>query len=210
MNTVAPVTRALIVAAASISFIGCRHLGSPEQQYGSGNYPAANPAASRTITIRGEISPTLELSLSARYVGKVSADCWTSAPYSAGGFEGSARPLQVTIPLPLARSGEQYTSSFVVDRFLPGRCGWHFALVLAEVHKGKATSGPTVFIQSFESGRSMETKVINSSRDPVTLRCRMLTTSSPSCLPPFGTKSSQWLTDTSQTVEANIVDSEEQ
>jgi hypothetical protein len=197
----------IIVTAALIPLFGCSHLGSPEQKPGSPNYPALNPGASRTVMISGSVSPTLGLSLSATYIGNVSADCWTSPPFSGGSFEGTARPLQVTVPLPVTRSKDRYTTSFVVDRFLPGRCGWHFAHVEATIQKGSKTSLPTEFIHAYGLGAT-ETKTVNSSGEPVTLLCRSHGEAEFNCVPPFGTKLDQWLVDTIYTVQANIIDAE--
>jgi hypothetical protein len=208
MNTFHVWVLPLIATTAFLQLSGCRHLGSPEQGAGSSNYPTVNPTPSRIVIVSGSVSATLGLTLSATYVGNVSAGCWTSPPFGGGSFEGTARPLQVTVPLTVTRSSDRYSTSFAVDQFLPGPCGWHFAHVNADIQKGQQSSGPTVFIHAYEPGKAMETKTINSSDEPVTLRCRIRRSTGFNCSPPFGIKAGQWLVDTSQSVTANIIDAE--
>jgi hypothetical protein len=115
----------------------------------------------------------------------------------------------VTVPLVVTRSASHFSASFVVDRFLPGRCGWHFMGVAADIQKGKRSSGPTLMIHAYEPGRSMETKTIDSSAMPVTLRCRTLPSAGFNCISSFGSKSGQWLIEAIQSIEVNIVDADE-
>ena len=62
--------------------------------------------------------------------------------------------------------------------------------------------------QNALDGGATEIKTINSSDEPVKLRCRIRQSTGFSCVPPFGFKTGQWLVDTTQSVTANIVDAE--
>jgi hypothetical protein len=194
------------VIAAFVLIGGCTHLGTFEVVRGSSKYPAANPGPRRVVLIRGTIAPTLTMAMSTIYRSMVEKDCWTSAWFSAGEFEGAPQPLKVAVPMSVARDGNSFSAALEVNRFLPGKCGWHFASVEAQVSNGHLSDRPETIIQPYDP-ISGESKVVNSSLDPVILRCRdqgkLL---SYRCMPPFPTKSSQYLVDTTTVVYVEIND----
>lgn len=131
-------------------------------------------------------------------------DCWTSAWFSAGEFEGSPQPLSVAVPLSVNKDGNSFSAVLEIDRFLPGKCGWHFASVAVVVSDGRSSAGPESIIQPYDP-ISGESKMINSSTDPVILRCR--DHGKPigySCIAPFPTKSSQYLQDSMTILQVEI------
>jgi hypothetical protein len=203
-----PTGRIIRVAALVVSltlFQGCRHLGTPEVAPGTSNYPQKNAGPIRQVSIRGTVAPTLKIALSAIYQGKVAADCYKTTVFSGEIFEGQTNPLQVTLPLSVSRDGDKFSATIEVDRFVPGKCGWHFTGVLVQVSNGKFSFGPAYIVQAIDYMRSGEGKSFNSSDDPVILRCRDLgKVLGYSCVPPFPNKSSQRLVDTTTIVNVEI------
>jgi len=172
MNTIKAMIRASSVMATITLLAACRHLGTPEVTPGSSLYPEKNPGPHRQVVIRGTVSGSLTMTLAAIYEGKIAADCWTSPVFSGGGFEGSAIPLKVTVPLSVARAGEGFSAGFDVDPFLPGKCGWHFAAINVRVSKGQLSTVAHI-IQAYDP-RINESQGINSSAEPVIMSCRNL------------------------------------
>ena len=197
--------RVILLITFVTTFQGCRHTGSPEVAPGTTNYPEEN-AAPRQVSIRGTIAPTLRITLSTIYKGRVAAGCYKTTIFSGEIFEGQTNPLQVTVPMPVSREDNKFSAEFEVDRFAPGKCDWHFAAVEIHVSKGKVSFPPAHIIQS-PNQNSGETRTFSSSDDPVNLRCRNLgKVLGYSCVPPFPNKSSQRLVDTTSIVNIEIMD----
>jgi hypothetical protein len=208
MFQIGRIVRVTLLGTFLITFQGCRHIGTPEVAPGTSNYPEKNMGPTRQVSIRGTVAPTLMITLSALYRGKVAADCYKTTVFSGEIFEGQANPLQVTVPIALSRDGNKFSAEFDVDRFVPGKCGWHLAAVLVKVSNGKLSFGPAYIIQPPDH-QTGEGKTFNSSDDPVILRCRDLgRVLGYSCIPPFPTKSSQRLVDTTTVVNVAIGDDE--
>jgi hypothetical protein len=206
MTTVRILIRVCTLVAALIPLGACRHLGSPEVAPGTTYYPEKNTYPSRQVSIRGMIAPTLTITLSAMYRGKVAADCYKTAIFSGEIFEGTTSPLQVTVPIPVSREDNKFSASFEVDRFVPGKCGWHLAAVVVQISNGNYSFGPATILQPPDY-RNGESKALNSSDDPVILSCRDLGKEAGySCKPPFPSKSSQILVDTTSVVNVKITD----
>jgi hypothetical protein len=188
------------------TFQGCRHLGSPEVAPGATYYPEKNADPIRQVSIRGTIAPTLTITLSAIYRGKVAADCYKTTIFSGEIFEGQTNPLQVTVPIPVSREDNKFSAVFAVDRFVPGKCGWHLAAVVVQISNGNYSFGPATILQPPDY-RNGESESLNSSDDPVILRCRDLGKEAGySCRPPFPNKSSQILVDTTSVVNVKVTD----
>jgi hypothetical protein len=183
---------------------GCAHHGTFEVVPGNAKYPATNPDSRRIVLIRGTIAPTLTLTMSAIYRSMVANDCWTSAWLSGGEFAGSPQPLRVAVPLSVTRDGDSFSAAFEVNRFLPGKCGWHFTSVEVQVSNGSLSAVPESIIQPYDP-ISGESKVANSSPDPVILRCRDQDKSMGySCVPRFPTKATQYLVEATTVVYVQI------
>jgi len=192
------------VIAAFVLIDGCTHLGTFEVAPGSSKYPEPNPRPHGVVMIRGTIAPTLTIAMSTIYRSMVAKDCWTSAWFSAGEFEGAPQPLKLAVPMSVTRDGKSFSAALEVNRFLPGQCGWHFEAVEVSVSNGPLSTGPESIIQPYDP-ISGESKMTNSSQDPVILRCRVQDkTIGYSCLPPFPTKSSQYLLDSTTVVYVEI------
>jgi len=197
------------LAAAALGIVaGCKHLGNRVVSPRDSRYPARNLASKRTVTITGTVAPTLALTLTANYETSVAADCWVSAIYSAGEFEGSPQPLRIEVPMPVTRTANRFTASFVPDAFLPGKCDWHFQSVAMQITKGTLTTGPTSIVQALGLYTRTEDKAVNSSDAPLILPCRLHRDIGYSCLPRFDVKSSQILIDTTISISATVLDDE--
>ena len=66
----------------------------------------------------------------------------------------------------VTRDGNNFSTEFEVDRFLPGKCGWHFGSVEVSVSNGSSTTVPQSIVQPYDP-ISGESKTVNSSQDPV-------------------------------------------
>jgi hypothetical protein len=91
------------------------------------NFPALSPKPSWVIRIAGDLPPAVPLtSLEAYYTVGTSRILASDLPQGCmssqrhGGF-----PLHHTERIPISRSGGRYQASVIVDKFLPGPCGWH-------------------------------------------------------------------------------------
>ena len=197
-----------LVAVTLGIMAGCKHLGNRVVSPQDSRYPVRNLASRRTVTITGTVAPTLGLTLTAYYETSVAADCWVSAIFSAGEFEGSPQPLHIEVPMPAARTADRFSASFTPDAFLPGKCDWHFQSVAMQVTKGKLATGPILIVQALGLWTRTEYKGINSSDAPLILPCRLHRDIGYSCLPAFDVKSSQILIDTTTTVHATVLDDE--
>jgi hypothetical protein len=197
-----------LVAAVLEILAGCKHLGNRIVSPQDSRYPVHNLASKRTVTIAGTVASTLNLTLTANYETSMAADCWVSAIYSAGEFEGSPQPLRIEVPMPVTRTGDRFSASFTPDAFLPGKCDWHFQNVAMQVTKGALTTGPTSIIQALGLYTRIEDKSVNSSDAPLTLSCRLHRDIGYSCLPAFDVKSSQILIDTTASISATVLDAE--
>jgi hypothetical protein len=198
--------RVTVLITVVTTFQGCRHLGSPEVAPGTTFYPKKNADPIRQVSIRGTIASTLTIALSAIYRGKVAEDCYKTTIFSGEIFEGQTNPLQVTVPIPVFREDSKFSAALEVDRFVPGKCGWHLAAVVAQISNGSHSFRPATILQPPDY-RNGESKSLNSSDDPVILRCRDLGKEEGySCKPSFPNKSSQILVDTTSAVNVKITD----
>jgi hypothetical protein len=89
------------------------------------NYPSINPAPTRIVTIEGSMAEYISIQLLAYYA--------TSHPASGEiGYEWCYRNIQLgpsiglhlAEPLEIRRDVARYKVSVVVDKYLPGGCGW--------------------------------------------------------------------------------------
>src|SRR5580698_706998 len=197
-----------LAAAALGSIAGCKHLGNRVVSPQDSRYPVRNLASTRTVTITGTVAPTLGLTLTATYETSVAADCWVSAVYSAGEFEGSPQPLLIEVPMPVVRASNRFSASFISDAFLPGKCDWHFQRVVMQITKGTLTTSLSI-VQALGLYTRTEYNGVNSSDAPLTLSCRLHGDIGYSCLPHFDVKSSQILIDTTTSISATVLDDEQ-
>lgn len=138
------------------------------------DFPRVNPAAVRTVEIRGRVAPTLQLRLFANYVATNSEGCSWTPTLITGAFEGASFLIGHSEPLAIVRDGERFSARFTVDRFEPGRCGWTFGGVSAAVSKGvlRSVQGLVVRNASERPGSGKDTWYSNARDTPVVWRCR--------------------------------------
>jgi hypothetical protein len=88
---------------------------------GDPNYPIANPHPTQIVDL-SIIDPSfIKLEVRAGYEGSEEARC----SYQLG--LGVPRPYSVAEPLPMTRSGNVLHGEVILDKYLPGDCGWSFA-----------------------------------------------------------------------------------
>ena len=180
---------------------GCIHSGSRELAPNNWQSPQKNPAATHYVTIDVTVSPTHQLNMSAVYEGKIAAGCW-KGPLSLAGDGGS--PVTHTVPIPLAGSGEHFHGQFIVDQYLPGKCGWHLQGILASVSKDGLPAREFLVAQAFDRTKTVESVHFNTTSTPSFIRFKYST-------PTWAgfkkdEKSQQGITDETQSIETNIID----
>jgi hypothetical protein len=196
------------LAAAALGIVaGCKHLGNRVVSPQDSRYPVRNLASTRVVTITGTVAPALGLTLTANYETSIAADCWVSAVYSAGEFQGSPQPLLIEVPMPVTRTADRFSASFTPDTFFPGKCDWHFQRVVMQITRGTLTTSQSI-VQALGLYTRTEYKSVNSSDAPLTLSCRLHRDIGYSCLPNFDVKSSQILIDTTTSITATVLDDE--
>jgi hypothetical protein len=89
------------------------------------NYPSINPAPTRIVTIEGSIAENVSIQLLTYYstshpvAGEIGYEwCYRNIPL------GRSIGLHLAERLEIRRDGARYKVSVVVDKYLPGDCGW--------------------------------------------------------------------------------------
>lgn len=83
-----------------------------------------NPNAHEQIRISGVMPHTLAIRLFATYESTTPDTKNPCGRWLKGAADSV--PLGVTIPLDVAQHGGSYEATALVDKFEPGKCGWHF------------------------------------------------------------------------------------
>jgi len=167
-----------LLATCFAAFCGCtisKHGNNLEAS--DPDYPEANASASQRVFIRGLVPPTFDLALDAIY----SADYWSGRcnfyPDTGAALNGASFPKSVRLPLKLDRESDTYKTEAVVDRYLPGYCGWRFSGVVAKLSKRELRSISNLVVSPlrdsypYESLRPKESWASNSQPTAVVLRC---------------------------------------
>ncbi len=110
--------RVVVILGAAILMLSC---GGHNIEPGEGEYPALNPAPQKVIDVAIDVPADIQVHLNVQYyVTKTAKTCeWDVS------FE-TAQPFSITSALQLKRKGTHWAGSFLVDRYLPGSCGWSF------------------------------------------------------------------------------------
>ena len=147
----------------------CGRIGS-ELSREDPDYPVQNPQPSRIVDITGSISSTLDTQLIAWYTTERKQEGCTFSPSALAAVNF---PLQVAVPLDIERTGDEFRTVVAVDRFLRGRCGWHFHSLVARISKAGLTSMSTPVLRIPESypGGVRESSFVNWQPTPVVRRC---------------------------------------
>lgn len=158
--------------------------------------PQLNPDPKHVVRIVGRMPASLEAELRARYaITRQDRACTPGLlPQWGAGTERGSRSETLAIK----RSGDYYETDFVVDKYLPGKCGWRFDGVGASVvrngnqHDIDVMSRPLIEGRAFYDpdyqsaciGLDRETcqRIGNSLDTPVVVPCMLSVRSVP--LPP--------------------------
>jgi hypothetical protein len=98
---------------------------------GNSEYPVANPHPSHTLEVAGALPPAIPVGdFLATYITDVEPGEKISGPCQHLSDIGPkelwyVEPLLKQESVPLVRGGGRYRATFVIDRYLPGRCNWH-------------------------------------------------------------------------------------
>jgi hypothetical protein len=94
---------------------------------GEPDYPVVNPNSTSKLTFTGTLPPTLQIGFRIAYVATEGLTSVQSGKYCGFQLNSEAFPgFSVVEPLRIVRSGSALTASIGLDKYLPGRCGWHF------------------------------------------------------------------------------------
>ena len=101
---------------------GCAH--EPASDPAAPTTPSVNVGAHQQVTISGVMPNTFAVCLFATYESTTPDTKNPCGRWLRGA--GDSVPLGVTIPLDVAQRGGSYEATALVDKFEPGKCGWHF------------------------------------------------------------------------------------
>jgi hypothetical protein len=120
--------RPLLLVLLFLGLGSCQSEDRPVRP-GDAEYPEPNPNPTHVVRVSGTIAPTLDVKFSAHYESdSLDKGCWQNAPLWKGGGEKYMGEW-----LELKRGADRYSTSFVVDKFLPGRCDWRLIGISAVV-----------------------------------------------------------------------------
>jgi hypothetical protein len=114
----------VVTGAMAVVLVGCQvsNVGP-----GDRDYPEENPHPGRFVELRATVPSTLRVRFDALYI--------TLRPSGSGGCQytparlwlaGTAIPFTTSVPITLHGEAQHETATVTIDRFLPGRCDWHF------------------------------------------------------------------------------------
>jgi hypothetical protein len=119
-------TKALLIFM-SLSLCACK--GSNVEP-GDHNYPQLNSHPRRVIEMKVSVPPNLAIRFYASYSARWHQD---DCQYAANALEGVYVPFSVTDPIAVAGKGDKPIGLVSVDKYAPGRCGWHFASIVYSI-----------------------------------------------------------------------------
>ena len=166
----------LVLVSVVVAFVaGCTtaRIGS-DLSSSDPDYPVENSSPTRIIDIHGMLPSSLDVKLTANYGATKREGCEYTPTFIAGAVEGVFFPICLGVPLTISRDGERFSARLIVDRFKPGRCGWEFLGVSAQVSKGETVSLANLIVRNLRGRISdnNESWVANSQHTPVVWRCR--------------------------------------
>jgi len=139
------------------------HVNEPEPATPAAAVPAENPAARKPgeptlnpsprqiVRIHGKLPRHLRLAIYHRYgAERMDEDCMRVVG------RGTLRipvNLGVTVPASVRRKGDRFESELVVDRYLPGPCGWKYEETRGNVWKAPAPDPNQATIILFSGDR---------------------------------------------------------
>lgn len=126
-----------VLALLLLSLFGCTHLLIEKQhnvEPGDPDYPQENHAPKRIVDLMVSNTESVEYELRSEYRAPESEEC----RYLVNALEGAYSGFSVSVPTPVTEVRGEARARVVVDKFMPGRCGWQFfALVLVVSKDGK-------------------------------------------------------------------------
>ncbi len=106
------------------------------------DYPQENPNAAHVIELYGTVPVGINLGLDAIFMAQHKSGCLMTPTYLTGAVSGAFSPLYLSLPLNIKRDGVNFSATVVVDKFIPGRCGWDLLTVKARLSKRELQSLP--------------------------------------------------------------------
>ena len=119
-------------------------------------HPVLNPHATHFLTLTGILPNTLHIEFLLNYTTAARA---TSAAVGdedpCGSMFGHEvfRPFDVIEPLRIARHANHFGATITLDRYLPGRCGWHLELIGFTVADGVGALAESWFARVYDAKR---------------------------------------------------------
>lgn len=92
--------------------------------------PVYNPAAAHAVRIHGLTDPALSLQVTTQYLASADA-CREKA-----GPNGAPAPRSAWIESPVARNGDTYEATVLLDHFQADECGWYPFVIAFQVVNG--------------------------------------------------------------------------
>jgi hypothetical protein len=164
--------RCLLLAAYATSacalLAGCGKGANVKK--GDPDYPEINPAPTRWLTLTARVPATLSVDFS---VGYISEPTRSTNGYISCGFNPNIEVIRAFSaddpPLSMERMGDTLRAKIAVDKYLPGRCHWHFNGIGWQLANGADLFGGSMFAVAYDATRDAIDKV---PRGPVYLVCK--------------------------------------
>jgi hypothetical protein len=223
----------LILLGLAIALVGCQT--NTDVSNSDILTPVINPHPKHLVRIVGRIPKSLEIEFGSGYAisdsKKNIPGCWPTVEQQWGsmGIDKFSRGEDLKI----IRDGERFEANFMVDKYLPGDCGWGFYAVGVTVAKdGRRDEKATVDTDPIRVNPVYENEnqglcssdydvscpnVSNSDPTPVIIRCYMFTPKdepdrTPSILcggyEHFGFKRTHYVTPETRKIQINFYDLE--
>jgi hypothetical protein len=122
------------------------------------DYPVLNPHATHRLTLTGILPNTLSIRFLLYYTTSARPTADTAGDEKpCGSMVGLDvfRPFQMTEPLRIVQRANHFRATVTVDRYLPGRCGWHLEVIGFTVPNGVGASAESGFARVYDAKRDM-------------------------------------------------------
>lgn len=124
-----------------VGIIGCGAGARTENVTpGDPDYPVLNSTPQRIVTVTGTLPKSLAIEFKLLYIANeyipLSEPLNSQCSFLVAA--GSAKQTYYLVEnLPIKRTGDSYTASINVDKYLEGRCGWHLATLSYQLPHGE-------------------------------------------------------------------------
>jgi hypothetical protein len=137
-------------ASACALLFGCGKGANVKK--GDPDYPENNPAPTRWLTLTARVPATLSVDFS---VGYISVPTRSANGDISCGFNPNIEVISAFSaddpPLTMERTADTLRATIAVDKYLPGRCHWHFNGIGWRLANGAELFGESMFAVAYDT-----------------------------------------------------------